>query len=357
MNIAVIGPIPPPSGGMAMQTEQLCRLLEQAGHEVTAIATNSAYRPQWIGRVFMLRALFRLFHYCLLLLSQLKKQQVVHLMANSGWSFYLFAMPAIYIASWYKVPVIVNYRGGNAKPFFAKSWPYIKGAFHRVDAIIVPSEFLRQIFSQYDLPSQVVPNIVDLSIFDYQEPDLSVGCLHLVVTRNLELIYDNATAIKAFALFCNNHPNTKLTIAGSGSELTALEQLTIQLEVSDKVNFVGRLSRSEIAKLYQSSDILLNTSIVDNTPNSIIEALACGVIVITSNVGGIPFLVKDGCQALLVPPEQPTAIAQKLALVIADLKLSLKLAQGGREMVQQFSPLEVIPLLEQIYHKVINQDA
>jgi len=357
MKIAVIGPTPPPSGGMAMQTQQLCRLLKEAGHDVTAIVTNAAYRPRWVGRIFMLRAVFRLFHYCWRLFSQLKQQQVVHVMANSGWSFYLFAMPAIYIANWYKIPVIVNYRGGAASSFFEKSWPYIKGAFSRVNTIIVPSEFLREIFSQYQLDSQVIPNIVDLSIFNYHEPDFSVGPLHLVVTRNLEQIYDNATAIKAFALFCKTHPDAKLTIAGSGSEQEALEQLAADLMIENKICFAGRLTRIEISELYQSADIMINTSIVDNTPNSIIEALACGVVVISSNVGGIPHLVKDGHQALLVEPQQPKLIAQKLALVIADPQLSCRLATKGHKMVREFSPSQVIPALEGVYHRVVNQDA
>jgi glycosyltransferase involved in cell wall biosynthesis len=357
MRIAVIGPTPPPNGGMAMQTQQLCRLLTEAGHDITFIATNSAYRPRWIGRIVVLRAFFRLFDYCWVLMMQLKNQQVVHLMANSGWSFYLFVMPAIYVASWYKIPIIVNYRGGNAKPFFARSWPYIKGAFSRVSCIIVPSEFLRQIFSQYQCQAQVVPNIVDLSIFDYSQPDLSIESLHIVVTRNLEKIYDNATAIKAFAIFCQDNPRSRLTIAGSGGEKEMLEQLTAELLIKDKVDFVGRLTRVQISQLYQSADILLNTSTVDNTPNSIIEALACGVIVITSNVGGIPFLVEDRVQAMLVEPRRADLIAKKLQLIVCDHQLSLSLADNGRQMVQQFSPSKVIPTLESTYQKVINQDA
>lgn len=353
MKIALIGPAPPPNGGMAMQTQQLYRLLKENGHDVSFIATNEPYRPQWVGRIVILRALFRLISYCWLLSKQLKHQQIIHLMANSGWSFYLFAMPVIYIGSWYRVPIIVNYRGGNAKPFFAKSWRMVKGAFARVDRVIVPSNFLRQIFAEYQIETQVIPNIVDLSMFHYKPPNFEREPLHLVITRNLESIYDNATAIRAFAQFYENNLNSRLTVAGNGIEEQELKQLTAELGVSGQVNFVGRQSREQIALLYQSADILLNTSLIDNTPNSIIEALACGVIVVSTNVGGIPYLVEDGRQALLVAPKRPDLIAEKLSQIVLDRRLRQKLSDNGFQLVSQFSPLSVVPMLESLYQKLV----
>ena len=225
MKIALIGPAPPPNGGMAMQTRQLQQLLTNAGHQVSLIVTNAQYRPQIIGRIPMLRALFRLLPYLWHLIKELKHYQVIHLMANSGWSFYLFVMPVVYIAAFYKVPVIMNYRGGEAERFFARSWPLIQGAMQRVNKVIVPSGFLQAIFKKYDIEVQVVPNIIDLSVFDFVKPSFHSKALHLVITRNLEAIYDNATAIKAFANFVTKYPLSHLTIAGTGIEEIALKNL------------------------------------------------------------------------------------------------------------------------------------
>ena len=357
MKIAIVGPSPPPNGGMAMQTAQLCKLLTKQGHEVGFIATNEPYQPQWVGQIVILRALFRLLRYSWSLKNQLNNYQVIHLMANSGWSFYLFSLPVIYVAAWLKIPVIVNYRGGGAKSFFARAWPFIKGAFFRVDRVIVPSQFLQQIFKTYDVDAKIIPNIIDLSVFEFKENDMLDHPIHVVVTRNLEPIYDNATAIKGFTLFAKNHPNCRLTVAGSGHEEAMLKQLVWQLKIADKVDFVGRISRDEIAKLYQSADILINSSLVDNTPNSLIEALACGLVVISSNVGGIPHLVKHNQHALLVEPKRADLIAQQLSLVVADPNLAHKLAVNGHQLVQQFCPLHVIPMLEQEYQELIKNYA
>jgi len=352
MNIAIIGPTPPPNGGMAMQTQQLIRLVSDAGMSVTPIMTNGAYRPALVGGVPVLRAVFRLCCYFTTLMVQLRGVKVIHLMANSGWSFYLFSMPVIYIASWYKIPVVMNYRGGLAGDFFSGHWRWIKRSIARVDKIIVPSEFLRQVFQRYDVASTVVPNIIDLAVFEFHQVRLDPESLHIVVTRNLELIYDNETAIKGFSLFVKAHPNARLSIAGSGEQDKQLQKLVNQLDLNDKITFVGRLERNDIANLYRSADILLNTSLVDNTPNSIIEALACGLVVVSSDVGGIPHLVTDQKHAYLVPPSSSERVAQQLSYVLDKKELARNVALSGHQMVRQFTPQIVIPKLLDIYREL-----
>ena len=105
---------------MANQTRQLARLLEAEGCSVTVVRTNAPYRPAWIGRVRGVRALFRLVPYIISLWRAMRGQSdLAHVMANSGWAWHLFAAPAIRIAALRGVPVVVNYRGGEAAPFLA----------------------------------------------------------------------------------------------------------------------------------------------------------------------------------------------------------------------------------------------
>ncbi|MDP2561132.1 glycosyltransferase family 4 protein [Psychrobium sp. 1_MG-2023] len=353
MKIALIGPTPPPNGGMAMQTKQLEQFLIAANHDVKLIATNAPYPFRWLAKIPILRAVARLFSYIIVLYSQLKHYQLIHLMANSGWSFYLFVMPVVYIANRYHIPVVLNYRGGLAEEFFAKDWFWIKGCLRRVDKIIVPSSFLQQVFAKYQLEAEVIPNMVDLSIFEFKEPQLVAKPVHIVVTRNLEAIYDNQTAIKGFAVFHQQFPNSKLSIAGSGEQDLMLKALVKELELEQSVEFVGRLNRQQIACLYQQADIMLNTSLVDNTPNSIIEALASGLLVVSSNVGGIPYLVDDKKHALLVDPQDPKSVAAKLNQLMSSPELVRKLAFNGNELVYQFRPELVLPSLEKLYREVM----
>lgn len=84
LRIALVGPLPPPAGGMAMQTRQLSELLAAAGAAVSIVQTNAPYRPAAIAGVPGLRALFRLLPYLAALWRQCGRADVVHLMANSG---------------------------------------------------------------------------------------------------------------------------------------------------------------------------------------------------------------------------------------------------------------------------------
>mgnify|MGYP001127173653 CR=1 FL=1 len=92
----------------------LRQLLTAEGLSVSLVQTNAPYRPAWTGRIPMLRALFRLAPYLVRLWRATAEVDVVHVMANSGWSWHLFAAPAVRLASWRGTPVVVNYRGGEA---------------------------------------------------------------------------------------------------------------------------------------------------------------------------------------------------------------------------------------------------
>lgn len=353
MKIALIGPVPPPNGGMAMQAIQLQHLLRSGGHEVNMIATNQDYRPAFIGHIPAVRAVFRLFSYVWLLMRQLKKYQLVHLMANSGWSYYLFVMPAVAIARYYRVPIVMHYHGGLAANFLADNWRRVRGSLLAVDRIIVPSLFLKQIFEQYNITTHVVPNLVDLSAFTFSSPKIVADDIHVIITRNLESIYDIETAIKAFGIFNQQFPHSRLSIAGSGECESSLRVLVKQQALERQVTFVGRLNQDQMVQLYHSANIMLNTSLVDNTPGAIIEALACGVIVVSTDVGGIPFLVEHEKNALLMPPSQPSAVAQQLTRIMQSPELAASLSRNGRALVSQFEGDNVLPKLNKHYQEIV----
>jgi glycosyltransferase involved in cell wall biosynthesis len=132
LRLLLAGPLPPPFGGMANQTRQLARLLEEEGVRVTVVRTNAPYRPAWVKNLRGIRAAFRLLPYLGKLWLESGRADVVHVMANSGWAWHLFAAPAIRIARLRGRPVVVNYRGGLAREFLARSATSVKRSFRRV---------------------------------------------------------------------------------------------------------------------------------------------------------------------------------------------------------------------------------
>jgi glycosyltransferase involved in cell wall biosynthesis len=256
-------------------------------------------------------------------------------MANSGWAWHLFAAPAILIAHLRKVPVVVNYRGGDAERFFAASFSRVRPVLARASAVVVPSRFLASVFARHGVAVRIVPNIVDVSRFPRRAGGPAAP--HLVVTRNLEPIYDVETAIHAFAVVRARHPGARLTVAGTGPSEAGLRALAAELRVADAVTFSGRIENRDMPALYQSASVMLNPSTVDNMPISILEAWASGVPVVSTRVGGVPFLVDEGRNALLVEPGQPEAMAEAALRVLDSAALASSLAEAGRAAAEQFA--------------------
>ena len=350
LRLALVGPLPPPAGGMANQVRQLAELLAKEGTRVEVVQTNAPYSPGWLARVPMLRALARLLPYLLALWRASGRCELMHVMANSGWSWHLFAAPAIWIGRLRGRPVLVNYHGGEAERFLKRSRALVALSLDRVIVLTVPSPFLQRVFHAQGWQSQIVPNVVDLSLFQPRgSRAFDDARPHVVVLRNLEPVYDNSSALRAFALLRQRYPGARLSVAGSGPELAALIELADSLELGDSVRFCGRLDRDGIAQLLAEADISLNPSLVDNTPVSVLESLAAGVPVVSTRVGGIPDLVQDGRSALLVPPADPAAMAEAMGRVVADQALRQSLRDGGLAVVGAYSWASVAPRLSQCY--------
>jgi len=354
LKVALVGPLAPPAGGMANQTRQLAELLREAGAQVELVQTNRPYAPAWAGRLPGLRAVFRLLPYLAALWQGCGRADVVHLMSNSGWAWHLFSVPAVWIAALRGKPVLVNYRGGEAAGFLARSAAQVRLTMRRAAVLAVPSGFLQQVFGQHGMPAAVLPNIVDLERYQPRAERRPLGA-HVVVTRNLEPLYDNASAIKAFARLAAARPGARLTLAGSGPQQAELQALAAALGIAERVRFAGRLDRGEVAALLQDADVSLNPSLADNMPNSVLEALAAGVPVVSTRVGGVPFVVDDERTALLVPPGDAEAMARAMARLLDDAGLWRRLSDNGLAEVQRYTWQAVAPTLASLYRRALER--
>lgn len=362
LRIAIVGPLPPAAGsavaagGMANQTRQLADLLAAERAVVEVVATNAAHRPAWAARIVGVRALVRLLPYLLALWRAAGRSEVFHVMANSGWAWHLFAAPAIWIGRLRRVRVVVNYRGGEAADFLARAPWRVRLTMRRAARLVVPSPFLQAIFERHGMPAEVLLNVIDLARFRPRDTGAAAvpgaGGAHVVVTRNLEPIYDIATALRAFALLRASNAEARLTVAGSGPEATPLKALAVELGIAGAVRFTGALDREAMAALYREADVCLNASLADNTPNALLEALASGVPVVSTHSGGIPQLVAHEKTALLVAPADPAALAAALARVLGDAPLRRRLVEAGLRQVQRHTWQHVAPRLAATYGTV-----
>ncbi|RMG30836.1 MAG: glycosyltransferase [Gammaproteobacteria bacterium] len=318
---------------MANQTQALCRHLEAEGLRVAVVRTNAPYRPAWIAGWRGVRALARLLPYLVRLWEAAGRAPVMHVMANSGWSWHLMAAPAVWIGSLRGCSVVVNYRGGQAAEFFARQWRWVRPTLARARALAVPSSFLQRVFRQYGREAEILPNLIEPGV-ERCAPE--GGRFLVLVARNLEPIYDVATALEGFARFAARVPEARLAIAGQGPEAGRLRALARRLGIAERVDFLGALPHAELLRHLARADVLLNTSRVDNSPNALLEACALGVPVASTAAGGIPDIVEDGVSALLFPCGDAPAAAAALLRLYQDPALRARLAEQGRRLAEGY---------------------
>ncbi len=337
LRIALVGPLPPPEGGIANQTRQLGELLRGEGAQITFVQANAPYWPRWIGRMRGVRAIFRFLPYVVRLWRVAGQVDLFHIMANSGWSWHLYAAPAVWICRVRGVCSVVNYRGGEAERFLARSAKAVVRTLRYANALAVPSGFLQRVFREWGVSSEVVPNIVDLNRFRPDSGRQGPGIAHIVVARALEEIYDIPTAMRAFSLVRMDIPDARMSLAGSGPERDNLLSLARKLGIAEAVKFCGSLNRDQMAELYRSASVVINPSRVDNMPNSVLEAMASGAPVVSTNVGGVPFILEDGVSGLLVPAGNHSAMAQAVKRVLRESHCAHQLREAALREVQKYA--------------------
>jgi glycosyltransferase involved in cell wall biosynthesis len=145
-------------------------------------------------------------------------------------------------------------------------------------------------------------------------------------------------------------------MAGEGPLRSELEDLAARLGIARAVTFSGRIDNADITALYRSASVFLNPSRVDNMPNSVLEALATGVPVVSTNVGGVPFMVEDGHTALLVPPGDADAMAAAMLRLTSDAELRGRLSCQGRELVRKYDWSRIRPQLIALYARLARSE-
>lgn len=321
-------------GGQEVQAKILCEELRRQGCAVTFIPINPAF-PRPLKRMRGWRYLRTVLNEMLYLpsLRQLRNVDVVHIFSASYWSFLLAPLPALVAAKAFGKRVILNYHSGEAADHLRRWGALVHPWLKLADEVVVPSNYLAQVFADHGYRTRVIHNVVDTSRYRFRERKPLRP--RLLSTRNLEAIYRIDNTIEAFALLKARHPEVTLTIAGSGSEGDRLRRLAAPF--GDAVRFIGRVEPKAMPDVYDGGDIFLNSSVVDNQPLSLLEAFAAGLPVISTSTGEIARMVRDGETGTIVPAEDPAAMAEAIDRVLAQPERALAMARRARMEVEQYT--------------------
>ncbi len=260
-----------------------------------------------------------------LLLIRSRRFDVIHAHGCSYLGFYPIAISIISAWLWGKKS-IATYHGGGAEQFL-QSWNWmLKYFFQYLSVLITLSPFLHDTFYKFGYKSVIVPNIINdnINVFKIRKNFNP----KFITIRSLEEIYNIRLAIDAFQVIQSKYNNATLTIIGDGGEKLNLENYVSKLDIHDVV-FKGKIDNKSIYTELNKADIMINPSTIDNYPLSIIEGYLNGILVISSDVGGIKYIVKDGETGYLFQSNNLDKLQDKILKALADQNKNILLVNNG----------------------------
>lgn len=328
LQVAIVAPSMGILGGQAVQAARLVRSWRDDPDVHAWLVPINPVPPgpfRYAARIKYLRTIFTQLVYWPQLIRELRHADVVHVFSASYFSFLLAPLPAVLIAKLLGKPVVVNYRSGEAPDHLRRS-AIARATLRHADRNAVPSRFLHDVFAEFGIPSEVIPNIVDVERFRFR-PRQPLRP-RILSTRNFETLYNLPCTLRAFRLVQERHPDARLTLVGAGAEDEALRALTRDLGLRN-VTFAGRVPPDDIWQYYADADIYLQTPDIDNMPSSVLEAYASGCPVVSTRAGGVPAILTDGKHGLLAPCGDHRAVAAAVVRLLDDPALGTRLADAA----------------------------
>jgi glycosyltransferase involved in cell wall biosynthesis len=262
----------------------------------------------------------------------LKDVDVVHIFSASYWSFLIAPFPAWLVARLRKNKVVIHYHSGEARDHLRR-FRTARPLLRKADRLVVPSGYLVEVFREFGVNAQVVPNVVDTSQFHYR-PRAPLRP-NLICTRGFHPYYCVDVVVRAFAEIQKTFPDARLELVGKGPSEAETRNLVRELNLKGVV-FAGVASRQDIGKYYDRADIFINGSRLDNMPVSVLEAFASGTPVVTTAPEGMRYLVEHEHTGLLSEPGDVQALAQNVIRLLRDPRLASRLASNAHEQLGRY---------------------
>lgn len=290
-------------------------------------------------------------------LHKKKKYDLIHgVMASQGSA-------AAYLFKFFypKVPFVLTLQEGDLgrNSPFDRFWQ--RRVIRRADAITAISSYLSDFARRFNkkVPIFIVPNGVDLEKFRNHESGITNYGKEKTIITVSRLVRKNGidVLIKAAQKLKSLIPDSKfiIRIIGDGPERKKLEKLAEKSGIADKVKFLGSISPDELPVYLARADVFVRPSRSEGLGSAFLEAMAAGVPVIGTSVGGIPDFLKDTETGLFCQSENPEDLSEKISLVLNDDNLRSRLVENSQELVRKRYNWDIIAQeIKKVYEKTIN---
>jgi glycosyltransferase involved in cell wall biosynthesis len=312
--------------------------LSSHGYTSTSIETLGAFLEDEGYRVFYASSkrnkVLRMFEMIYKTLRYAKKVDYVLIDTYSTKNFW-YAFVISQLCRLLKVKYIPKLHGGNLPNRIVRSKFFSDLIFNNAHINIAPSSYLYETFKNNGYANlRYIPNTIELQLYTGSEKEFKTP--KLLWVRSFAKIYNPLMAVKVFIKIKEAFPDAQICMVGPKKDDSYPKTVRFAKKNNVDVAFTGKLSKEDWIALSKNYNIFINTTHFDNTPISVIEAMALGLPVVSTNVGGIPYLLEHNHNALLVNDDDADGMVGQINRLITEPGLAQNLSQKGKESVKGF---------------------
>ena len=313
--------------------------LQNKGYTPTCVDTMAqrfGHRSDWKSGADACNTLVRALRSVGMVLKFRKQIKYLLLDTYSTKNFWLTYVLAS-LSKRLNIPYIPILHGGNLPQRFQSQPKAVKKIFQAAHALVSPSLYLKHFFEQQGFALHYIPNAIEKEAYPQLEPRFDTP--RLLYLRALHEIYNPSMAIEALQLLKKDFPSVQLHMVGPNKDnsLEKCQALVAKNKLEDEVFFYGKLDKEEWLKVAQQCNVFINPTRFDNMPVSLVEAMCLGLPIVSTNVGGIPFLIESGKEGILVASEEPQAMAEGIKKYFAQPQFRSDIVDNARKKAEKFS--------------------
>ena len=277
----------------------------------------------------------RLIAMCMAIIKHRKSADYILIDTFSTLNFQ-YAFITSQLARIFKIKYIPILHGGNLPKRLDKSPIFSKLIFHNSYLNVSPSKYLEVEFSKRNINAKYIPNSIPLSKYSFKLRENIQP--KLLWVRAFDETYNPLLAIKVVSKLKEKYPKAKLCMVGPDKDGTMqkAKEMAMKLGIKDSVTFTGVLKKEDWHLLSKNYAIFINTTNVDNMPVSIIEAMALGFPIVSTNVGGLPYLLDNNINGILVAPDNAKVMTDAIAKLLQNPTKVKELSLNAREKASTF---------------------
>lgn len=326
--------------GAASVSEVLADQLAQAKYRVI---TTSTYLNKLIRLVDMILTAWRR-----------RQEYDVAIVDTYNYRAFLWAEAVCWVLRRVKRPYILVLHAGLMPEFEREQPVRVRRLLNSASVVTTPSSYIAQSLAHIRADIVHLPNAVNLHMFDYQPRPITAP--RLVWLRAFEQIYSPQTAIRSVEIVRLRFPQATLTLYGRDTgdgTFEACQALVEELKLQNAVQMPGKILKREVPRILSDYDVFLNTTRAESFGISVVEAAALGLCIVTTNVGELPYIWEHEKNALLVPPDDPQAMANAILRILDEPELAQSLSINARAKAEQYDWSRILPIWTELIERVI----